>query len=531
MELRPEGMKAFFRTFGMAALALCSLLTSSLILVLLPRLVSKVLEGISTGALVIRDVLFLAAAAVVQLVLAALGGYLLARFAQSVAFTIRAKCFWGYLYATFPEKGRQSKASDGASRLIVDVATAVDSMLSFVFTATSFVVVGSVASTALLTMDGFFFGLAVGVSVLTSTLSLGFRGFLSRGLLSVKALQAELLGDYAAVLASSPVALLGSVRRFSSVKLESKAQALAESSIKLSGLTYLLSPLVSFVALAGQIVLFLVGAHRLSSGELQFGGFVEVVLYYNLLMSALGSVPTLWLNYLSFRTSRERLVGFGVEGFRFLLKVLDASRDDSSIASRDMSLAPGRLLLISGCSGSGKSTLVKQVLGMLPCDFPFLQIEESIRKEISLSDPGGVFYGPQEPLLLASSLVDELALSEEGGCAEDFGLACDALSFVGLAYRMDSPYFGSIGEFGSELSEGEKARVIWVKAALSSAKIVFLDEPTSALGLDGCELFLRFVAKYLRDRAVIITSHSECLIDASETIVVPVERLLRRPGK
>jgi ABC-type glutathione transport system ATPase component len=157
-------------------------------------------------------------------------------------------------------------------------------------------------------------------------------------------------------------------------------------------------------------------------------------------------------------------------------------------ALRDVSLsiAPGEILGVIGETGSGKSTLARAVLGLVAPSHGRIVIDgedvtgHSHRRRRSLRRRGVVQYVFQDPLrsldpdlTVAESLVEPLHVQGVTGAP-----AAARIRAYLSRVRLDEEL---LDRLPGELSGGQRQRVAVARALMPDPKLVFLDEPVSAL--------------------------------------------------
>ncbi|MGV9359710.1 thiol reductant ABC exporter subunit CydD [Amycolatopsis sp. NPDC003731] len=156
----------------------------------------------------------------------------------------------------------------------------------------------------------------------------------------------------------------------------------------------------------------------------------------------------------------------------------------------DVDLAPGTYAAVVGPSGAGKSTLVAALLGFL----------EPSRGAVEV--PDAVAWAPQEPMLAATTIAENLRLARPTATEDELRAALQAAS-------LDVPPETVLGSGGTGLSGGQAQRVALARALLGapSAGLVLLDEPTAHLD----EATARVVRAHLREalagRTVVHVTH------------------------
>jgi len=164
----------------------------------------------------------------------------------------------------------------------------------------------------------------------------------------------------------------------------------------------------------------------------------------------------------------------------------------------DNSLVSG----ITGSNGSGKSTLIQLLSGYLtPSEGKVQYIIDDI--EIATSQ----FYRHLSLVAPYTNLIQEFSLREMfefhfrfKNKIEDFSYE----EFLDLIHFKDQE-----DKFLGLFSSGMKQKVQLGLALLSDAPFVLLDEPTSFLDMEAKSWFEHTVAKYKKERVIIIASNDE----------------------
>lgn len=494
--------------------AILLLICSDGAVLLLPQQLSATVNALTVGSFHMGSLFVLIGIGCVQVVSAAVGGYLIAVFAQKTAQQVRTRLLRTYLrtvsYSAFPQ---ERVGTEGASRLVVDVATAVDAGLSAFTSIIHSVLLGGVTAFCLFKIDGALLVLCIVVGILTVTVSGVFQQTMGNRLSALKAEQASLLAQLDGLLSRSEIAMFGAPTVGVFQRTDLKIRKLSKAALKLAGAHYVMSPFATTVTLFGQIALLLLGASLFFKGTLTLGMLTSALVYYNLLLPTLCSVPEVIMAVLSVMTSVRRIKRFPyIEGYD---KCSSSSSFVGVVSDYDrLIIVPrGGRVVIAGPSGSGKSTMIRRQLGLLQCD------RKPFRFECGKSDGGALsdasyFYAPQVPILLSSSLVEELGecdFSDPNVCRRVFEL----LDYFDLADRFKEALDTSYGEFGSELSLGEAQRLSWLRAYFSNADVLFFDEPTSSVDQRHVRRFREFCDTYLRGRTVVVATHAPELIDLS----------------
>ncbi|MET8993594.1 thiol reductant ABC exporter subunit CydD [Amycolatopsis sp. NPDC004169] len=158
----------------------------------------------------------------------------------------------------------------------------------------------------------------------------------------------------------------------------------------------------------------------------------------------------------------------------------------------DVNLRPGTYAAVVGPSGAGKSTLVAALLGFL-----------SPRRGV-VEVPAEVAWAPQEPLLAATTIAENLRLARPAATEEELRAALSAAALPEL------PTETLLGSGGSGLSGGQAQRVALARALLGapSAGLVLLDEPTAHLDSATAREVRANLREALAGRTVLHVTHT-----------------------
>ncbi len=173
---------------------------------------------------------------------------------------------------------------------------------------------------------------------------------------------------------------------------------------------------------------------------------------------------------------------------------------------------PGEVTALVGDNGAGKSTLVKCVAGINSVDSGQIKFEG---KRVTLGDPRDAAALGIEFVYQDLALADNLDITQNmflGREIRRFGFLADGEmerkareALVSLSVRTVS----SVRQLVANLSGGQRQTVAIAKAVLWNSKIVFLDEPTAALGVAQTRQVLDLVRR-LADQGlgVVLISHN-----------------------
>ncbi|MBV9750400.1 MAG: sugar ABC transporter ATP-binding protein [Acetobacteraceae bacterium] len=198
----------------------------------------------------------------------------------------------------------------------------------------------------------------------------------------------------------------------------------------------------------------------------------------------------------------------------------------------DIAIWPGEVVGLVGDNGAGKSTLVRCIAGVTTPD----------EGEISVDGVAMGHHGPKRAAELGTEVVhQDLSLVMHGDVAQNLYLNREIRSQLPLLRQigwlnkramragartiLDQVGMGgtvSVRQRIRDLSGGQRQCVAIGRAVGWSRKIVFLDEPTAALGVRQARHVLELIGR-LRDRgiAVVLISHNmEQILEICDRVVV-----------
>uniref|UniRef100_A0AAA9TPH6 Uncharacterized protein n=1 Tax=Bos taurus TaxID=9913 RepID=A0AAA9TPH6_BOVIN len=166
---------------------------------------------------------------------------------------------------------------------------------------------------------------------------------------------------------------------------------------------------------------------------------------------------------------------------------------------------PGELLAVVGPVGAGKSSLLRAVLGELP------------PSQGQVSVHGRITYVSQQPWVFSGTVRSNILFGKkyEEDRYEEVIKAC------ALGELLEDGDETVIGDRGTPLSEGQKARVSLARAVYQDADIYLLDDPFSAVDVEvSRHLFEQCICQALREKITILVMHQWQYLKAASWILI-----------
>ncbi len=178
----------------------------------------------------------------------------------------------------------------------------------------------------------------------------------------------------------------------------------------------------------------------------------------------------------------------------------------------DLSVKRGEKLAIIGESGAGKTTLALTLLGLckgtvkgrINVDgFEVTKLNEITIKELRWRKISIAFQNLDalNPALRIWEQLTEAIIEKRNKTLKEAYLeVIDLINLLGL----EESY---LDRFPSQLSGGEKRKIIIAMALINSPEIIVLDEPTSSLDVNARDKITEILKEILVDKTVIINTH------------------------
>lgn len=173
----------------------------------------------------------------------------------------------------------------------------------------------------------------------------------------------------------------------------------------------------------------------------------------------------------------------------------------------DLSLPEGQLIGIIGPNGAGKSTLLKAIMGLLPLNSGYIQINgkplEEMRSKIS--------YVPQRESVdwdFPTSVYEVVMMGRYGQLGlfkrpkkADREIVMDSLRKVGMDDYKDRQI--------SQLSGGQQQRVFLARALAQQADIYFMDEPFAGVDAATEKAIIKLLGEMSEQNKTVIVVHHD----------------------
>jgi ATP-binding cassette subfamily B protein len=186
-----------------------------------------------------------------------------------------------------------------------------------------------------------------------------------------------------------------------------------------------------------------------------------------------------------------------------------------------LSIRAGERIGIAGHSGSGKSTLIGLLQRLYDPQHGQILIDgQPIQRVTQESLHAAVAVVPQDCTLLHRSILENIRYGRPEASDAEVMAAARAAHCDGFISGLPQGYETVVGERGATLSGGQRQRIAVARVLLSTAKIVLLDEATSAMDTVLERDVYRSLERVLRGKTVIVVAHRLATVANCDRIVV-----------
>lgn len=215
----------------------------------------------------------------------------------------------------------------------------------------------------------------------------------------------------------------------------------------------------------------------------------------------------------------ENLDGVGIAFSGAVADGVSFAYDDEPVLDAvSLSIAPGRIVGITGKSGSGKSTLCRLLMRFWDVGSGAIRLSGVPIQCIRTSSLRAVeAFVEQDTHLFHDSIRDNLLIAKPDATQDEIEDACRAASVHDFIMSLPNGYDTMVGELGDTLSGGERQRLGLARAFLHGAPFLLLDEPTSNLDALNEGVILKSLAAQRGRRSVLLVSHRASTMAITDT--------------
>ncbi|XP_029065759.1 multidrug resistance-associated protein 4 isoform X2 [Monodon monoceros] len=186
----------------------------------------------------------------------------------------------------------------------------------------------------------------------------------------------------------------------------------------------------------------------------------------------------------------------------------DKASETPTLQGLSFTVRPGELLAVVGPVGAGKSSLLSAVLGELPPSQGLVSVH------------GRIAYVSQQPWVFSGTLRSNILFGKKYE-KERYEKVIKACALKKDLQLLEDGDLTVIGDRGTTLSGGQKARVNLARAVYQDADIYLLDDPLSAVDAEvSRHLFELCICQALYQKITILVTHQLQYLKAASQILI-----------
>lgn len=220
------------------------------------------------------------------------------------------------------------------------------------------------------------------------------------------------------------------------------------------------------------------------------------------------------------KSKKECYKSDGIKGDIKFDNVSFKYNDEFVLKNINLDIKAGSTVAIMGTTGSGKSTLINLIGRYYDLNEGSIKIDnvdvknydlDFLRKNMSIV--------PQDTFLFSDSIINNIKFSNESADYEEVKKAASLACALDFVEELDKGLYTEIGERGMGLSGGQKQRISITRALVRNAKILILDDSTSALDMETEYSLLRNLSKKENSSTTFIIAHRISAVKNADIII------------
>ncbi len=297
---------------------------------------------------------------------------------------------------------------------------------------------------------------------------------------------------------------------------------------------------ITFVTMAGIVVVLWQGGVQVLEGALSGGALVAFLLYTVTIAAAVGTLASYFGQYQEAVGAAERVfellelaspiadppmprpmparvrgeVHFDGVTFRY-------PSGAAVLHGISLRVEPGETVALVGPSGAGKTTLVSLLPRFWDVESGAVRLDGIDVRDLALADlRRAVGVVPQEPALFGGTVRENIAYGRAGATELEIVAAARAANAMEFIQKLPDGLDTIVGERGVKLSGGQRQRLAIARAILKDPRVLILDEATSSLDTENERLIEEALAQLMQERTTLIIAHRLSTVRRADRIVV-----------
>lgn len=298
-----------------------------------------------------------------------------------------------------------------------------------------------------------------------------------------------------------------------------------------------ISPIISVVMNVGLVIVLIFGAYRVADGATKVGQILALITYFTIILNSMASLTRIFIRMSKAAASAERIVEvlnmetqmvdgnlplvmndevhleFDHVGFSYQGK-------ESHLEDITFKISKGQTLGIIGATGSGKTTIINLIMRFYDPQKGVIKVFGEDIKNINRDElRRHVGLVLQNDSVFSDTIHENIAFSRPGVDANQVKMAKE-IAQADFIDDIPETYNYEIAQRGTNISGGQRQRLLIARAVASNPKLLILDDASSALDYR-TDKNLRFaITTHLKDTTKIIVAQRVSSIKDADLILI-----------
>ncbi len=320
---------------------------------------------------------------------------------------------------------------------------------------------------------------------------------------------------------------------------------LRDSTLNAVYLIVLVMPLMMLTVNFGLVAAIWFGGNLVNTGDIQVGALVAFTNYLMQSMFALMMVSMVLMRFTRAEASAER-VNEVLDAVPIIVNDDDGPSplhatgkiefqhvsfqygEDATPVLQDISFTvnPGESLAILGSTGSGKSSIVSLIPRFYDVTAGRILIDEmDVREWDQLRLRNHVSVALQESVLFSGTVRDNIRFGKQDATDAEVERAARMAQAEEFISRLEDGYDSVVGQRGVNLSGGQRQRLAIARAIIRGARILILDDSTSAVDV-ATERRIQDALAEMDITVILVAQRISAVVNATRIIVLDNGRMV-----
>lgn len=206
-------------------------------------------------------------------------------------------------------------------------------------------------------------------------------------------------------------------------------------------------------------------------------------------------------------------------------------KDEYVLKNINLDIKAGSTVAIMGTTGSGKSTLINLIGRYYDVTDGNIKIDNVDLKDYDLNFlREKMSIVPQDTFLFSDSIINNIKFSNENASFEEVKKAAELACALEFVEGLEEGFYTEIGERGMGLSGGQKQRISITRALVRQAKVLILDDSTSALDMETEYSLLKNLSNRENTSTTFIIAHRISAVKNADLIIYLEDGEIKEKG-